>query len=172
MATCAVLEEIDFGCERNSGGLFELYLGDMEDISAITEDATTFGVTAMTVGVAPVKIAIKRGTSNYTDVESQDFVNGSSTATLTVNGMLHRRSKEKSKALNVLGAGQRYLYGFLKDANGKWWYGKYIQLQETGEGSGQARADGSKYSFVLLAENDHTMYEIDGAIVATAIAVS
>lgn len=172
MALCNALEEIEFGCLRNSGGLFELYLGDIEDISTLTEDEAAWEVTAMTVAVAPVKISIKRGTSNYTDEKAEDFVNGSTVATLTVNGMLHRRSAEKSRALNVLAAGQRYLYGFLKDANGVWWYADHLQLQSTGEGSGQARADGSKYSFVLMAENEHTMYEVDPAVVAAVIATA
>lgn len=170
MAECGALEEITFGCERNQGGLFELYLGDLEDIDTLTEVEADWEVTAMTVLTAPVKISIKRGTSNYTDEEANDFISGSTTNTVTVNGMLHRRSAEKSRALNILSAGQRYLYGFLRDANGQWWYASHLQLQTVGEGSGQARADGSKYSFVLMAEAEHSLYTIDASVVASVIA--
>lgn|SRR5690606_4861582 len=169
---CATLEEIIHGCERNTGGLFELYVGDIDDVDSITEDTVDWEVTAMTVSAAPVQIAIKRKTSNYTEDYAEDLVNGSSTNTVTVNLMLHRRSAEKSKALSILSAGQRYLYGFLKDANGKYWYADYLQVTTTGEGSGQERADGSKYSVVLVAEMDHLMYEVDPAVAASVIATS
>jgi hypothetical protein len=42
----------------------------------------------------------------------------------------------------------------------KYWYFEDLQLTATGEGSGTARADGSKYSVTLLAESEHLAYEI------------
>jgi hypothetical protein len=79
--------------------------------------------------------------------------------------MFNRRDKEKSEAIHVLGAGQQYLAAVVKDANGKYWYFENLQLTATGEGSGTARADGSKYSVTLLAESDHLCYEIDSTLV-------
>jgi hypothetical protein len=172
MALCATLEEIVFGCDRNRGGLFELYLGDIEDVTSRTEVEADWEVTAMAVDTAPVKISIKRGTSNYTEDQAEDLVNGSTVNTLTVNLMLHRRSAEKSRALSLLSAGQRYLYGLLKDANGVWWFADYLQITTTGEGSGQASADGSKYSVVLVAEMEHKMYVVDEAVALAVIATA
>jgi len=169
---CANLEEIAADCERNSGGLHELYVGRFSDITAITENTTTWNVTAATVSVAPSVIAIKRKTSQYTEDEQQDFVNGSVTVTRTTNVKLHRRTGLKSRALDILGAGQDYLYTLEKDANGIWWYTPYSQLQSVGGGSGMERADGSNYDAVLIAENDHKSYTIDAAVVAAMIAVS
>ncbi len=37
----------------------------------------------------------------------------------------------------------------------------YLQLSATGEGSGTARADGSKYTVTLIAENPYLAYNID-----------
>jgi hypothetical protein len=169
---CVTLEEIAKDCERNSGGLHEVLFGDMDSITAITEASATFSVTAMTVSEAPIDLNIKRKTSNYTDEEAQDFTNGSTTATQTINLMLHRRDATKSRALNILGAGQRYLYAIVKDANGIYWYIPNCQRQNVGEGSGTERADGSKYSVVFIAENDSLAYTISSAIVATLKAVS
>ena len=170
---CPTLTEIAQACERNSGGLYNAWFGDMDDILTITENSATFNVDALTAANAPISVNIKRKTSNYTDEEAQDVgAAGSSVATLTVNLVLHRRQKEKSYALNVLGAGQRYLYGILEDANGKFWYGKYLQLTSNGGGSGTNRADGSNYNVVLTADNEHTMYEISSAVVASLLATS
>ena len=169
---CRALESIELGCERNTGGLHLTHFGDMEDIDTLTESDTTWSVTAMTVLSAPETIEIKRKTSNYIEVEQNDFVNGSVVVTTTISLMIHRRNAEKSRALDVLGRGQRYLYAILLDANGTYWYVPYVQLQSTGEGSGQERADGSKYSVVLVAENDHKAYTISAAIVASLLATS
>jgi hypothetical protein len=50
-----------------------------------------------------------------------------------------------------------YLYKIQMD---KYWYFENAQLSATGEGSGTARADGSKYSITLLSEAEHLSYEI------------
>ena len=170
--SCPSLEDILSGCERNTGGLHEIYVGLMDDISAITEAESTWSVTAMTVTTAPITIEVKRKTSNYSSDEQNDFVNGSNVVTTTVTANLHRRSADKSKALNILSSGQRYLYAYLLDANGVYWYVPYLQLQSNAGGSGQERADGSNYAVTLVAEDDHTPYVVDAAIVAAALAVS
>jgi len=163
---CETLEGIELGCDRNSGGLHQIIVGDMTDVSTQTVNLATWIITAMTVATPPVEIAVKRKTSNYVEDEQNDFVNGSVVVTTTVTAMLHRRDADKSRKLNILGAGQRYLYVICLDANGKYWYFPNVQLQSVGEGSGQERADGSKYAVVLIGEDDQLAYEIDAAVVA------
>ena len=103
---------------------------------------------------------IRRNTSNYTEELAADLVNGSSFVTQTINLMFHRREQAKSRAIKILGSGQQYLSAIVKDANGKYWYFPYLQLSASGEGSGTARADGSKYSVTLIAENEFLAYEV------------
>jgi hypothetical protein len=83
--------------------------------------------------------------------------------------MFHRRDKDKSNAIKILGSGQQYLTAIVLDANGLYWYFPYLQVTGVGEGSGTARADGSKYSVTLLSENEYLAYEIDPAAVAAVI---
>jgi hypothetical protein len=80
--------------------------------------------------------------------------------------MFHRRDQEKSRAIKILGAGQQYLNAVVGDANGKFWYFPFLQVTAYGEGSGTARADGSKYSLTLVAENPELAYEVDADIIA------
>jgi hypothetical protein len=103
---------------------------------------------------------IRRNTSNYTEELAADLVNGSSFVTQTINLMFHRREMATSRAIKILGSGQQYLSAIVKDANGKYWYFPYLQLSASGEGSGTARADGSKYSVTLVAENEFLAYEV------------
>ena len=166
---CEVLEGIELGCDRNSGGIHQILVGDMTDISAQTANNATWIITAMTVATEPIEIEVKRKVSNYVEDEQNDFVNGSVVVTSTITTMLHRRDADKSRKLNLLGAGQRYLYVICKDANGKYWFFPNVQLQSVGEGSGQERADGSKYAVVFVGEDDQLAYEIDAAVVASLL---
>jgi hypothetical protein len=166
---CEILEGIELGCDRNSGGIHQILVGDMTDISTQTTNNATWTITAMTVATEPIEIEVKRKVSNYVEDEQNDFVNGSVVVTSTITTMLHRRDADKSRKLNLLGAGQRYLYVICKDANGKYWFFPNVQLQSVGEGSGQERADGSKYAVVFVGEDDQLAYEIDAAVVASLL---
>jgi hypothetical protein len=63
--------------------------------------------------------------------------------------MFHRREASKSKAIKILGEGQRDLALVVGDANGKYWYFSNAQLTAVAEGSGQAKADGSQVRYYV-----------------------
>ena len=165
--SCATLEQIIKDCSNNSGGIYTLLINQQDNISGITTDetGTNWEVTAITKTAPFVALEFKRNTGSFTEEAAIDLVNGSSYVTQTINLMFHRRDQEKSRAIKVLGAGQQYLTAVVGDANGKYWYFPYLQVSAYGEGSGVARADGSKYSLTLLAENETLAYEVDAAII-------
>ncbi len=166
--SCSTLEEILKGCDSNSGGIYTLLINQQDNITGITtnETGTNWEVTAITHTAPYVALEFKRNTGSFTEDGTIDLVNGSSYVTQTINLMFHRRDQEKSRAIKVLGAGQQYLNAVVGDANGKYWYFPYLQVSAYGEGSGVTRADGSKYSLTLLAENETLAYEVDPAIIA------
>lgn len=165
---CATLEEILKDCLGNSGGIYTLLINQQDNITAITTDTTgtNWEVTAITHSAPFVPLEFKRNTGNFTEEGTIDLINGSSYVTQTINLMFHRRDQEKSRAIKVLGAGQQYLTAVVGDANGKYWYFPYLQVSAYGEGSGTTRADGSKYSLTLVAENENLAYEVDPSIIA------
>jgi lysine/ornithine N-monooxygenase len=97
------------------------------------------------------------------------LVNGSSFYTQTITLIFHRREAAKSKAIKVLGEGQRDLALVVGDANGKYWYFPKAQLTAVTEGSGTAKADGSKYSVTFVAENEQLAYEVEAAEIPNII---
>ena len=131
---------------------------------------TIDSITLVGGGDLYTEFEIRRNTGSYTEDAAIDLVNGSSYVTATISLMFHRRDQSKSQAIKVLGAGQQYLNAIIQDANGKYWYFPYLQLSAVGEGSGTARADGSKYSVTLIAENDFLAYEVDSTIIAALLA--
>ena len=158
--SCESLQSIQKNCSNNIGGIKNVWVNQQDEISGVTVSGGAWIVSAITVGDPCVPFAINRNTGNYTEDTAVDLINGSSFVTQTITLMFNRRDKDKSEAINVLGSGQQYLAVFIQDANDKYWYFENVQLTATGEGSGTARADGSKYSITLLAESDHLAYEV------------
>jgi len=170
---CQALEAIVKSCENNSGGIYSIWIIPQDEIASITptDPSAGLGWQITTINLAGLTLFsnyyIKRNTSNFTEDSTIDLVNGSSFVTATINLMFHRRDTDKSRAIKILGAGQQYLAAVVLDANGIFWYFPYLQVSATGEGSGTARADGSKYSVTLLAENEYLAYTVDPAGLAS-----
>jgi hypothetical protein len=168
--SCTTLIGITKGCDNNIGGITAIYINDMDNVGIPTIDQTAYMVDAQTVTEPYEVFEFRRNTGNFTEESAIDFANGSSFVTATITLMFHRREASKSKAIKILSEGQRDLAIIVKDANGKYWYFPYAQLSATAEGSGTAKADGSKYSVTFIAENENLAYEVDPTIIAGLLA--
>lgn len=171
--SCEALESIVKSCDNNSGGIYKVWINQQDNISSIGLDSTltwTIDSIALTNPANTyTEFEIRRNTGSYTEEAAIDLVNGSSYYTQTITLMFHRRDQSKSQAIKVLGAGQQYLNAIIQDANGKYWYFPYLQLTGASEGSGTARADGSKYQVVLTAENEYLAYEVMASVIPTVV---
>jgi hypothetical protein len=162
---CTTLETILKGCDSNIGGITSILINDQDNVVGPV-DVTAYEITDFgTLTEQFVPFEFRRNTGMYTEEAAIDFVNGSSFYTQTVTLIFHRREAAKSKAIKILGEGQRDLALVVGDANGKYWYFPNAQLSAVAEGSGTAKADGSKYSITFVAENENLAYEVDAAII-------
>lgn len=160
MATCSQITSILKSCDSNIGGIKALYLWDMEDqyltSPEFSQDANTWTITALDItqngANTPVVYQFIRNSSNYTEEYTIDLVNGSTFVTTTVTANFSRREAGKSKSIKLLTEGQRYLGALVLDSNGIYWLFQDLQLSASTEGSGTAKADGSKYTVTLLSE--------------------
>lgn len=171
--SCEALEGIVKSCDNNSGGIYKVWINQQDNISSISLDnVLTWTIDQITLNDplnTYTEFEIRRNTGSYTEEAAIDLVNGSSYYTQTITLMFHRRDQSKSQAIKVLGAGQQYLSVIVLDANGKYWFFPYMQLTGAAEGSGTARADGSKYSVTLTAENEFLAYEVLESVVNSVI---
>jgi hypothetical protein len=169
---CTTLEAIVKGCDNNIGSITKIYINDLENVTVDPStdiDLANWIITAITVTADFEEFEFRRNTSNYTEEAAIDLINGSSFVTQTINLMFHRREGAKSRAIKILGEGQRDLAVIVLDGNGKYWYFDKVQVTAYGEGSGTAKADGSKYSLVLTAEAENLAYEVDPDVIPTVI---
>ena len=155
---CDALETITKSCDNNIGGIRKIWLNDQENVTSPTAVAGL--ISTLVASPDYTEFEINRNTGNYTEDTAVDLINGSSFVTQTITLMFNRREAAKSEAINILASGQRYLSAIVLDANDVYWYFENLQLTATGEGSGTARADGSKYSVTLLSEANFLASEI------------
>ena len=142
----------------------------MDNLGTVVVDTAAWEVTSFGTLVDEfINFDFRRNTGNFTEELASDLINGSDFVTGTITLMFHRREAAKSKAIKILGEGQRDLALVVGDANGTYWYFPNAQLTAVSEGSGTAKADGSKYSVTFVAEYASLAYTIDPAIVAALI---
>jgi hypothetical protein len=164
--SCTTLSTILKGCDSNIGGITSILINDMDNLGTLVVDTANWEVTSFGTLVDEfVAFEFRRNTGSFTEEAAIDLVNGSTFYTQTISLMFHRREASKSKAIKILGEGQRDLALVVGDANGKYWYFANAQLTAVAEGSGQAKADGSKYAITFTAEAEALAYEVDPTIV-------
>jgi hypothetical protein len=168
--SCTTLTSILKGCDSNIGGITSILINDQENVDTSLIDVANYVITDFgTLAAQFVPFEFRRNTGMYTEEAAIDLVNGSSFYTQTVTLIFHRREAAKSKAIKILGEGQRDLALVVGDANGKYWYFPKAQLTAVTEGSGTAKADGSKYSVTFVAEAEQLAYEVDATIIPDLI---
>jgi len=174
--TCNCLDEILKGCDNNIGGLKAAYFLPYNEVTSIGATAGEGFVTSLTIGTGCdgfVKYEFNKNSSSYVEEANIDLVNGSTFYTVTTSLMIPRRDLDKRNALALVAAGQQELIIILQDSNNIFWLqGKDngANLTAQGEGSGVARADGSKYSLTFTSEEPEQMYVIDATIIPALLA--
>jgi hypothetical protein len=172
MACNTSLTSILKSCDNNVGGLTSFYIAPSEFVSAST--VTAGEVTAITMSGAStfVEFQFNKNSASYTEEAAIDLTNGSTYYTETVTLTIPRRDVDKRNAIALIAAGQRDLKIIVKDGNGIYWFVGYANsanLTALAEGSGAAKADGSKYTLTFVAEEPELMYTVDSAIIAAII---
>lgn len=159
MPTCTALTGIAKSCSNNLGGITDVWIYDAED-TTITKASGTVSAIVLASPATGQKFVFNRNTGNFTEELANDLVNGSNFYTQTITLMFHRRETSKSQAIKILAEGQRDLTVIIKDANGIYWVCELAQLSASGEGSGTAKADGSKISLTLVAESADPLNDV------------
>lgn len=169
--SCTSLTTITKSCDNNIGGIRQVWLWDMDQKDIITSVFKENGYGTPSIDpntiytwevyeirdenddlIAPTSYEFIRNSSNYTEEQATDLVAGSTFIKTTLNLVFTRREASKSRSIKILGEGQRYLGALVLDSNGIYWLFEDLQISNVAEGSGTAKADGSKYTVTLMGE--------------------
>lgn len=165
---CNTLTSITKSCSNNQGGIYSVYINDTDNV-IVTASASTWQITSATASPKFTSFEFNRNVGSITTDPKIDLINGSTYFEVKVSLVFHRREAAKSRALQILGEGQRYLDIIFLDANGTYWYIDHAQLDGGTEETGTTKADGSKYTVTFMAQMDNRPYEISKTLVTPVI---
>lgn len=170
--SCNIINGISLvdDCENNVGGVSELYLIDSASVTATTVVESAWTVTNIAATEDFSTFQFRRNTASVSTEMATDLLIGSTVYTSTINIKFSKRTASKSRALNILGEGGRYLNGIVKTADGKYWYYENLVLTSGAETTGVAKTDGSQYDCNFIDDGaSHRAYEVDSSIIANLI---
>lgn len=165
---CNTLTSITKSCSNNQGGIYSVYINDTDNV-IVAASASTWQITSATASPKFTSFEFNRNVGSVTVDPKIDLINGSTYFEVKVSLVFHRREAAKSRALQILGEGQRYLDIIFLDANGVYWYIDHAQLDGGTEETGTTKADGSKYTVTFMAQMDNRPYEISKTLVTAVI---
>ncbi len=165
---CTTLTSITKSCSNNQGGIYSVYINDTDNV-IVTASASTWQITSATASPNFTSFEFNRNVGSVTVDPKIDLINGSTYFEVKVSLVFHRREAAKSRALQILGEGQRYLDIIFLDANGTYWYIDHAQIDGGTEETGTTKADGSKYTVTFMAQMDNRPYEISKTLVTPVI---
>ena len=152
-------------------GVREVYIIDSGYIanSGITVSESAHTITAISTlsGGTFETFMFNRNTGNLTTESAIDLVNGSTSYNTTLALFFRRREASKSRALQLLGAGQRYLDIIVKTANDDYWYLREAQMNGGTEQTGTVTTDKNGYDVTFLSEMNHRTYLVDPTVIAS-----
>jgi hypothetical protein len=166
---CNTLTSILKSCSNNLGSIYNVYINDTENVTAKTVNLSAHTVTAITASPDYTSFEFKRNVGNFVVSPKIDLNNGSTYFEVTLTLSFTRREAAKSRALQILGEGQRYLDIIVLDGNNLYWNLPLMQLSAGDESTGSVKADGSKYEVTFVGQIDNRPYEIDSSIIAGLI---
>lgn len=159
-------------CSNNIGGVSSVYITPAESVTGSTSVNGVITSIGMSGGTNFVEFQFNKNSASYVEEAAFSLENGSTVYTTTLTMMIPRREVAKRNALALLAAGHRNLKIIIKDNNGLYWYMGELNsanLTGLGEGSGLAKADGSKYSLTFISEEPELMPEVDDTIIPALI---
>ena len=155
---------ISKGCGNNMGGVSAIYVTELSNITGYTQSGGTVSSINMTGSF--YEFEFNRNTSLFEENQPINIENGSAYYEQRVTLVIPKRDVEKRNILKTLA--QKELAIIVRDGNDILWLigeDNGALLTESTSGSGQAKADGSKYSLVFVAE------ELEPAPVVTEAAL-
>jgi hypothetical protein len=165
---CTTLTSITKSCSNNQGGIYSVYINDTDNV-VVTASASTHQILTATASPKFTTFEFSRNVGSVTIDPKIDLINGSTYYEAKITLVFNRREAAKSRALQILAEGQRFLEVIFLDANGVYWYVDHAQLDGGTEETGTTRADGSKYNVTFTAMMDNRPYEISKALVTSVI---
>jgi len=169
MSCSATLAGLVRDCSANAGGVKALYIANKDDVTAVTLDANSAQISAITMASSKKfkKYYFKPGqcTATFTGAVNEAGEYAGEDGVISVSfGRMDTTKRTEMAALSVIEMDVIYT-----DGNGKHWLLGYDApvLRNGGEAAtGAARTDYNKYGLELHSSDNQLPYEVPSAVLS------
>lgn len=165
---CEKLESINRDCSNALGGINqEILINDSSNVDFDGATITDHEITSLDLetgadGFEVIEFRKSLATLNEDYASDPD---GAVVFEQTLVIPIHGRDASKSKKISVMAAGQRELDIIVPQNDGGYVYLRKATLTTVADGTGAAKADGSKYTLTFTAQSENLAYFIDPDII-------
>lgn len=167
MASCALTQDLLYGCDVGTGGIKEAYFIELENISTITESSGT--VTAITKVGSKVfrRYQLVQETANFGEDITKNRQNG--TLFYAQRGTIVFNKQSVNVRNEIMLLAKNNLVAVVKDNNGTWrMYGREYGLSLGGNAeSGTAWGDRNGYNLNLAGNEPDMAPFVQESVIAT-----
>ena len=161
------LSGIGLGCKDNMGGIKEVYLIKIDDITKV--EATEGQISTLTLAESASfkTYKFRKGTSQFTSTMTTDEAAG--TLSVQTDLALQFSKMETSKRLEIMAMCMESMAAIVLDANGKYWFLGYDFPVTASAATGQTGTnfgDFGGYNVTLTDNSKEFPYEIPATIIA------
>ena len=165
---CEKLEPIVRDCSNALGGIAQkIYINDSKNVDYDGATVTDHIIESLDLESGADGFEVVEFRKNLATLV-EDYASAPDGAVMfnqTLVIPIHGRDASKSKKISVMASGQRELDIMIPQNGGGYVYLRQAVLSTVGDGTGAAKADGSKYTLTFTAESEELAYFIDEAII-------
>jgi len=156
------------GCLDNSGGVQLVLLTNRENITAVTINATTSVVTAITMATGSSFYAFtsNKNTGYFNQKITNSVENGTSFVEQEIKMNFTKTDNTKRNIVRTISISE--MVAIVKDFNDNYWLSGYesgLYLTEGMSNSGEKRTDANGYQVTIKGEEPTLAYSVDPIIV-------
>lgn len=170
---CGALSSIIRDCSNALGGIDQrIYINDSANVDYDNAMFSQGEITNIALsGTLSVGFEVVEFRKNLATL-NEDYANNPDGAVIfeqTLVLPIHGRDASKSHKISVMASGQRELDIIIPQNEGGYVYLRQATLTTVGDGTGAAKADGSKYTLTFTAQSENLAYFIDGDLIQALI---
>lgn len=170
---CDALSSIERDCSNALGGINQkIYINDSANVDYDAATITDGVITSLSLTTLGTEFEVIEFRKNLATL-NEDYTNNPDGAVMFEHTLvipIHGRDAAKSNKISVMAAGQRELDIIVPQNDGGWVYLRQATLTTVADGTGAAKADGSKYTLTFTAQSEQLAYFIDEALISDLIA--
>ena len=168
--TCSavVLNGTTLDC-GNVGGLKEVYLADILDVTGITVSGGTVTAIAMSSTKKFKKFEFRKNNANFTSTSTRSDENGTNFVDTTLS--VNFNHMETAKRREMVSLSKANTYAIAKDNNGKYWligYNSYCTGTASAN-SGATMGDANNYVLTITSQTDELPIEVVSAAITAIV---